>query len=51
MLLFVFMTLNDHSMRISSEKKLLMNETALFFWKNIGNYTSDNRKQQLSAIQ
>ena len=42
-LIFVVMTFNDQSMRISSKKKLLTNETAVFFLKkqnkkNIGNY-------------
>ena len=37
-------------MRISSENKLLTNETDLcFFSKTSGNILSDKRKQQLSA--
>ena len=34
-------------MEISSEKKLLTNESCLFFWKNTD--LSDKREQQLSA--
>ena len=38
-------------MRISSEKKHLTNETALFSWKISAIALSGKRKQQLSAIQ